>query len=120
MTVLLSSPSDVNGTADPEFDESLYNAVSGTVSHVLLLDREVPWHGLSLVGIRFDHGVESGPSNLSLLFADRPERVREVWNERGWNLPQPGETRVIEDKAILTAVGVHSDGQQAAVTCFVD
>jgi hypothetical protein len=118
--LLLSRASADAGNADPTIDQPLYNAVSGTASHVLQLGREVPWHGLRLVGVRSYHGIESGPSNLSLVFADSAERVREVWNERGWNLPPVGETRVMEDEAILTAVGVVSDGQHAAVTCFID
>ena len=102
------------------FDEPLYNAVSGAVLHELQLNREVSWRGLRLVAVQYYQGIESGPSNFSLLFADSPERVREVWNERGWNLPPVGETRVLEDEVIVTAVGVEEDGQRAAVTCFVD
>jgi hypothetical protein len=107
-------------SGDATVDEPLYDAVSGAALHVLQLRREVPWHGLRLVGVRFYHGVESGPANLSLLFADAPERVRAVWNERGWKLPPPGETRLIEDRGIAAIVGVDSDGQLASVTCFRD
>ena len=118
--LLLSRPPVDAGDADPKLDEPLYNAVSGAALHVLQLEREAPWHGLRLVGIRSYHGIESGPANLSLIFADGAERVRKVWNERGWKLPPVGETRVMEDQEIFTAVGVDSDGQHAAITCFVD
>jgi hypothetical protein len=102
------------------FDEPLYNAVAGTVTRILRLNSEIEWHGLRLVGVRVLHGVESGPSNHSLVFEDSPERVRAVWSARGWSLPAPGEIRVIEDEAIHTAVGVEADGELSAVTCFVD
>jgi hypothetical protein len=106
--------------AEPEFDEPLYNAVSGYSYHVLHLSNAAEWNGLRLVEVRLHHGIESGPSNASLVFADNPGRVREVWNARGWNLPPAGETRVIEDEIITTAVGIEMDGELAAVTCFVD
>jgi hypothetical protein len=118
--LLLSRPSADAGDTMPKIDEPLYNAVSGTAEHGLHLQRDVPWHGLRLAGVRFRHGIESGPSNLSLVFSDSPERVREVWNERGWSLPPVGEERVLDGEAVRTAVGVNSDGQHAAVTCMRD
>jgi hypothetical protein len=120
MVLLLPGSATGADSAQPAFDEPLYNAAAGAVMHVLDLEHEAPWHGLRLVGVRYYHGIESGPSNHSLVFADNPERVREVWNARGWNLPPAGETRVIEDEEILTAIGIEADGRGAAVTCFVD
>jgi hypothetical protein len=117
--MLPALPADTADTV-PDVDGPLYNAISGAVEHVLHLGREVEWHGLRLVEVRLYQGVESGPLNHSLVFADGPDRVREVWNARGWNLPQPGETRVLKDEAIFTAVGIEVDGAFARVTCFVD
>ena len=117
---LLFGPPRGDGEAEPEVDLEVYDAVSATASHVLRLRPEKPWHGLRLAEVRSLHGIESGPFNLSLVFADSPERVREVWNARGWNLPPAGEVRVIDDELISTAVGIEMNGELAAVTCFVD
>ena len=70
--------------------------------------------------VRLHHGIESGPSNHSLIFADDPERLRQVWNARGWNLPPAGEPRVLEDAVITTAVGLERVGEHTAVTRFRD
>jgi len=102
------------------FDEPLHNAVSGDTHHVLRLDRAAEWHGLHLVEVRAEFGIERGPANLALVFADNPRRVREVWNARGWDLPPAGESRVIEDRVIRTAVGIATDGPLSVVTCFSD
>jgi hypothetical protein len=118
LTVLFGPP--IEGGGDPVIDEAVYNAVSATALHVLRLRREIRWHGLRLVEVRALNGVESGPSNLSLVFADSPERVREVWNARGWNLPLVGEQRVIDDEGVRVAVGIEADGALAVVTCFGD
>ncbi len=102
------------------FDEPLHNAVAGDTHHVLQLDRAMDWHGLHLVEVRADFGIERGPANVALVFADDPDRVRAVWNARGWNLPPAGESRVIDDKVIRIAVGIETDGPHSAVTCFAD
>jgi hypothetical protein len=102
------------------FDEPLHNALAGDTHHVLRLDRAAEWHGLRLVEVRADFGIERGPANLALVFADDPARVREVWNARGWNLPPTGESRVIDHAVIRIAVGIESDGSLSAVTCFAD
>lgn len=120
LTVLLGSAGRPAVGEGGVSDEPLYNAVSGATLHVLMLSNDAPWNGLRLAGVRLSQGVESGPFNLSLVFADSAERVREVWNARGWNLPPVGETRVLQDDGIVPAVGVNSDGQHAAVTCFRD
>ena len=112
--------SSVDEDAEPEFDELLFNAVSGDTDHVLRLSEPAAWYGLRLVEVRTHFGIERGPYNHSLVFADGPDRVREVWNARGWRLPVAGEIRAIDDEAIDTAVGIEADGELAAVTCFVD
>lgn len=117
--LLPATPADAGGGA-PEVDLPLYDAASGAVVHTLQLGRAFDWHGLRLVEVRFYHGIESGPSNHSLVFADTPGRVAEVWNARGWNLPPAGQTRVIEDEGVRVAVGIESQGDLAAVTCFSD
>lgn len=102
------------------YDEPLHNAVSGDAHHVLRLDRTAAWHGLHLAEIRADFGIERGPANLALVFADDPDRVRAVWNARGWNLPPPGESRVIDDEVIRIAVRIETDGPLSAVSCLSD
>jgi len=102
------------------FDEPLHNAVAGDAHHVLHLDRPVAWHGLHLAEVRADLGIERGPANLALVFADSSDRVREVWNARGWNLPAPGQTRAVGDGVAPVSIGVTSAGALAAVTCFRD
>jgi len=105
---------------DAVFDEPVFNAVSGDVSQVLRLDDPAAWHGLQLLEVRFNHGVERGPVNYTLAFADSPERVREVWNARGWNLPPVGETREVEGLEGYAYVGVEADDGLATVTCYRD
>ena len=101
-------------------ERKITDLVAGDASHVVRFDNALGWHGLRLVELRFEHGFERGPANYTMVFADSPERVREVWNTRGWNLPPVGEKRVIDDEVIVTAVGIVADGEFAAVTCFVD
>jgi hypothetical protein len=120
LTLLLPKAPAVPHDTVPVIDEPLLNAAPGAVAHVLHLGREVEWHGLRLVEVRLFQGIESGPTNHSLVFADSPQRVRAVWNARGWSLPGPGETRVLEDEVIVTAVGIEAKGEFVAVTCFVD
>ena len=120
LTVLLPRSASETADAPPAFDEPLFNAVSGHAVHVLHFHQSQPWHGLHLAEVRLLFGIESGSPNHSLVFADPPERVRAVWNARGWDLPPADETRVIDDEVILTAVGIEADGALAAVTCFSD
>jgi hypothetical protein len=105
---------------DAVFDVPVFNAVSGDVSQVLRLDGPAAWHGLQLIEVRFNHGVERGPVNYTLAFADDPERVRAVWNARGWHLPPVGETREVEGLEGYASVGVEADGGLATVTCYRD
>lgn len=106
--------------ATPLVDEALYDAVSGEATLVLWLDNPAQWHGLHLVGVRYQHGIERGPMNYTLVFADRPERVRAVWNARGWQLPPPGETRDVAGLENYVSIGIHPEEEQTAVTCFRD
>ena len=101
------------------FDEPAFNAVSGDAFHALRLDREAAWHGLRLVEVRLVYGIERGPANYTLVFADDPELVRSVWNARGWNLPPVGEPREIDGRG-PDWIGVRDDGALATVTCFHD
>jgi hypothetical protein len=102
------------------FDEPLHDAVAGDTHHVLRFDSAADWHGLNLIEVRADFGIERGPANIALVFADSPARVREVWNARGWNLPPPGSTRAVDDGISPARIGVGADGARAAVTCFRD
>ena len=119
LLVLILGPASENGSG-AAFDEALFNAVSGDTYHVLRLDRPASWHGLRLVEVRLQFGIERGPANYALAFADDPERVRSVWNARGWNLPRAGEVREIDDEVITTSVGIATDGVLATVTCSSD
>ena len=111
------SPEDAASWA---YDEALYNAVSGHASLVLHLDGAKEWHGLELREVRVLHGIERGPVNYTLAFADSPERVRAVWNARGWRLPAVGETRDVEGLEGYAVIGVEADGELATVTCYRD
>lgn len=104
---------------EPVFDESLYNAVAGDIAQELFLDTPQEWHGLKLTGVKFYGGIERGPVNYFLYFAEAPERVRTVWNSLGWKLPAKEETReVIEDYAFI---GVQSrDNGGSLVGCWRD
>ena len=119
MFSMFGAPADADA-AEWTFDEPLYNAVAGDVSQVLRLDDAAAWHGLRLIEVRFDHGIERGPVNYTLAFEDGPERVRTVWNARGWKLPPVGETREIEGLDGYAFVGVGADGNLATVTCYRD
>ena len=119
LTVLLPQTAS-ESDALPGFDEPLFDAVSGHTSHVLRFAKARNWHGLHLAEARLLFGIESGPANYSLVFADPPERVGEVWNARGWRLPPVGERSTLGDEVILTAVGVEADGELTTVTCFSD
>jgi hypothetical protein len=103
-----------------DFDEPLYNAVSGNVSQTIYLDDPADWHGLHLTEVRFFHGIERGPVNYSHVFADPPESVREVWNRRGWRLPAVGALRDVEGLEGYASIGVEADGDLATVTCYRD
>ena len=87
---------------------------------MLQIDREVAWHGLRLVEVRHFRGIERGPANFTLVFAESPERVRAVWNARGWRLPAVGETRAVEGLEGYAAIGVEADGALSTVTCYRD
>jgi hypothetical protein len=102
-------------------DTPLQDVVSGDASLRWRLDRPVDWHGLHLVALEHEHGIERGPSNYRLVFADPPVKVREVWNARGWNLPPVNEPRDVAGLENYAAIMVSSeDGGRAAVTCFRD
>lgn len=105
----------------PAFDEPLHNAVSGETWQRLLFDRAADWHGLRLRGVELHHGIERGPVNYRLLFEDPPEKVREVWNARGWNLPPIEGSRDVEGLAGYASVALGRDaGGGGSVTCFRD
>ena len=87
----------------------------------LMFDDPAPWHGLHLKSIDLYFGIERGPVNYSLVFDDPPERVREVWNGRGWHLPAVNDTRDVEGLEGYASIGVQADeGDFATVTCFRD
>ena len=104
-----------------ELDAPVYAAVSGDTHHRLMFDDPAPWHGLHLKSIDLYFGIERGPVNYSLVFDDPPERVREVWNGRGWHLPAVNDTRDVEGLEGYASIGVQADeGDFATVTCFRD
>jgi len=117
LAAFLQRHSDENA----ELDAPVYAAVSGDTHHRLMFDDPAPWHGLHLKSIDLYFGIERGPANYSLVFDDPPERVREVWNRRGWRLPAVNDTRDVEGLEDYALIGVQSDeGDFATVTCFRD
>src|SRR5688572_13356865 len=71
LTLLYGPPNE--SEAEPGYDAPLLDAVSGHVTGAVHLAGERPWHGLRLVAVRTHHGIESGPSNHAMVFADNPE-----------------------------------------------
>ena len=106
-----------------DVDLSIIQKISGEMEHELHLDEPADWHGLKLSGIHLFFGIERGPANYSLIFDNRPEEVRAVWNKRGRRLPAVGEGRDIEELEGYAAISVsQSSGneQGARVTCWRD
>jgi len=113
----------VDMMAGQDIDLSILQAVSGNIEHQLALDEPADWHGLKLAGVHLYFGIERGPANYSLIFEDRPEEVRAVWNGRGWNLPAAGQARDIEGLEGYAAIGVSQSTEKedaARVTCWRD
>lgn len=104
-------------------DLSILQSVSGNIEHHLELDEPANWHGLKLSGVRLHFGIERGPTNYSLIFADRSEDVRTVWNQRGWSLPPTGQVSDIEGLEGYASIGVSpspADRAATRVTCWRD
>lgn len=104
-------------------DLSILQTVSGNIEHHLELDEPVNWHGLKLSGFHLYFGIERGPYNYSLMFADGPDDVRAVWNQRGWNLPPIGQARDIDGLEGYASIGISpssGDGETTRVTCWRD
>lgn len=78
------------------------------------------WHGLTLILIERETGIESGPYNVSLIFAEPPEIARPLLNQIGFDLPASGQHRVIDDEVIESGVqfGPHLEGSM--LTCYSD
>lgn len=116
---LFSGPRPKDENAEMAFDEPLYNAVSGDTSRKLFLDEPQDWHGLKLTGVELYAGIERGPVNYALVFAEDAATVRAAWNRLGWKLPEGDETReMIEGYAFM---GVQArEGGGAMVVCLRD
>ena len=67
-----------------------------------------------------EFGLPKDKLTATVYIDDDPERVREVWNARGWHLPPVGETRDVEGLEGYASVGVEADGELATVTCYRD
>lgn len=120
LTVLFGPPDAKDRWEPANFDEPLHNATGGITEHRLEFSEAKDWNGLRLREVRAYLGIESGPVNYTLAFEDSAERVREVWNARGWNLPPTGQLRTLEGEDIHTAVGIETDGTLTLVTCYID
>lgn len=113
----------VDMMAGQDVDLSILQTVSGNIEHQLALDEPADWHGLKLAGVHLYFGIERGPANYALIFEDRPEDVRAVWNRRGWNLPAVGQARDIEGLEGYAAIGISQPGENedaTRVTCWRD
>ncbi len=120
LLTLMLGPHPTAAQGEAAYDKAVLDAVAGDMRHVLHFSRPVPWNGFNLAEVRLQFGVESGPANFGLAFADDPERVREVWNARGWDLPPPGASRVVDDEVVEVSIGIARDGALTTVTCFTD
>lgn len=87
------------------------------IEHRLHVWEGVKWRGLTLNGIGSLQGIESGPSVFSLYFREAPAVVLSRLNAQGYDLPAAGEDRPIEG---ALSIGVHKDGDGAALTCWFD
>jgi hypothetical protein len=104
----------------PDFDEPLYNAVSGDRSYKLMLDEPKAWNGLRLNGVSLYFGIERGPANYILTFEENAETVRTVWNKLGWKLPAVNQSRDVEGLEGYAFIGVSGDDNGGQVGCFRD
>jgi hypothetical protein len=120
LLTLMLGPRPTAEQAEAAYDPAVLDAVAGDLRHVLHFNQPAPWNGLNLAEIRLQFGVESGPANFGLAFADEPERVRAVWNAQGWDLPPPGASRVVDDEVVEVSIGIARDGALTTVTCFAD
>ncbi len=108
-------------TDDENVDQPLYDALAGDTFHRLVLDEPAAWHGLHLTGVEQVLGIERGPANTTLVFADSPASVRDLWNARGWRLPPAGQARSIDGLEGYASIEIESRaGGGASVTCFRD
>ena len=95
--------------------------MSGEIRQQLLIDGGASWHGLRLQSIETYHGIERGPANYTLVFADSRPAVLAVWNRMGWRLPDNGEARDIAGLEGYASVSAQTVGDGATrVTCFRD
>jgi len=122
LTILSGPKAPIADDAVPDFDEPLYNAVSGDTLQELKLDDPVSWNGLKLRKVTVDAGIERGPVNYSLTFDDSPATVRMVWNRLGWKLPASGARPIVglENYASIGIVPSGGDSVSTSVTCFRD
>ena len=78
------------------------------------------WHGLSLLSIELESGIESGPFNVGLVFSDPPEAARARLNRLGFDLPMVGQSRLTETEVIEAGLRLERRDRGSVLWCFAD
>ena len=104
----------------PTFERNRETGGGADIREVIAeLDLPGVWHGLRVTGLRHSFYEESDASAIEVLFAEPPERVREVLSRRGFRLPPVGDSREIDPEALGMSViiGVGRTEGGASLTC---
>lgn len=110
----------IDGRDGAERYAGAMDEVSGTLVHRLDFVRPEPWRGLSLTGVELVRGIESGPSNLSLLFAEPADMVLPVLQQSGFPLSTVGEAYRRTDREVAAGIVLEDDGRGSSLTCYSD
>ncbi len=120
LSILSGPPRDYSDNTAPDIDIPVYNAVSGDTSQSLSLDTPADWNGLKLIGVSVNSGIERGPVNYAIQFADSAETVLATWNKLGWKFKAIDDARDVEGLEGYASIGVSKMGDGASVTCWRD
>ena len=115
-------PIRVPGFADP-IPPTFHRTVTGTdhgEEREVVADLPLAglWNGLRVARLRSDYFEESDVSSQEVHFREAPERVREVLNRSGFQLPAVGHGRVLNPEAVVeTSIGVDPISGGAVLAC---
>lgn len=95
-------------------------SIGGHLLHRLVFNQPEAWQGLRLVSIEVLHGIESGPANLSLRFADAPETALRQLRRIGFPLEMVGRRHLIDERIVESGIVLEADGAGSVLTCYSD
>ena len=104
----------------PTFERNRETGGGADIREVIAeLDVAGVWHGLRVTGLRRSFYEESDASAIEVLFAEPPERVRDILSRQGFRLPAVGESREVDPEALGMSViiGVGRTEGGASLTC---